>query len=185
MRPTPKALAWLVGYLSDIGVTPTPTPSPPQSREEELVERYRHYLVVERGLAPETVVEYVRAAVLFLVEHPGCELDDVGIGDVSRFMTRHCRLVSPKSVERLATGLRSFLGFALLEGAIVVPLAGAVPSAALERRRAASGSGSRTSSGAVGQLRSAPRDRQARLRHLGAARPPRVASRRSRGPPPR
>lgn len=57
LRPTPKALAWLVGYLSDIGVTPTPTPSPPQSREEELVERYRHYLMVERGLAPETVVE--------------------------------------------------------------------------------------------------------------------------------
>lgn len=67
---------------------------------------------------------------LFLVEHPGRELDAVGIGDVSRFMTRHCRLVSQKSVERLATGLRSFLGFALLEGAIVVPLAGAVPSAA-------------------------------------------------------
>ena len=72
----------------------------------------------------------MRAAVLFLVEHPGRELDDMGIGDVSRFMTRHCRLVSPKSVERLATGLRSFMGFALLEGVIVVPLAGAVPSAA-------------------------------------------------------
>jgi hypothetical protein len=56
---------------------------------------------------------------------------------------------------------------------------------AMERRRAASGSCSRTSSGAVGQPRSAPRDRQARLRHLGAAPPPRVASRRSRGPPPR
>ena len=104
LRPTPKALAWLVGYLSDIGVTPTPTPSPPQSREEELVERYRHYLMVGRGLAPETVVEYMRAAVLFLVEHPGRELDAVGIGDVSRFMTRHCRLVSQKSVERLAPG---------------------------------------------------------------------------------
>ncbi len=130
LRPTPKALAWLVGYLSDLGVMPTPTLSPPQSPEEELVERYRHYLVVERGLAPETVVEYVRTAVLFLVEHPGRALDDVGIGEVSRFMTRHCRLVSPKSVERLATGLRSFLGFALLEGVIVVPLAGAVPSAA-------------------------------------------------------
>jgi integrase/recombinase XerD len=130
LRPTPKALAWLVGYLSDIGAMPMPTTSRPQSREEELVERYRRYLVVERGLATETVVEYVRTAVLFLVEHPGRALDDVGIGDVSRFMTRHCRLVSPKSVERLATGLRSFLGFALLEGVIIVPLAGAVPSAA-------------------------------------------------------
>jgi integrase/recombinase XerD len=106
---------WLVGYLSAIGVMPMATTPPPQSRAEELVERDRRYLVVERGLATETVVEYVRAALLFLVQHPGRALDDVGIGDVSSFMTRHSRLVSSKSVERLAAGLRSFLGFALLE----------------------------------------------------------------------
>jgi site-specific recombinase XerD len=123
-------LAWLLAYLRDIGVVPAPVPPPPQSWEQELVERYRSYLVAERGLAPETVVEYGRAARLFLVEHPGRELKDLGVADVSKFMTRHCRLLSPKSTERLATGLRSFLGFALLEGLIAAPLAGAVPSAA-------------------------------------------------------
>jgi integrase len=45
-------------------------------------------------------------------------------------MTRHCRHLSPRSAERLATGLRSFLGFALLDGLIATPLASAVPSTA-------------------------------------------------------
>jgi len=128
--PTPKTLVWLVPHLRNIGVVPDPVLPSPQSWEDEVVERYRPYLAAERGLAPETVVEYVRSARLFLVEHPGRELEDLGVGDVSKFMTRHCRLLSPKSTERLATGLRSFLGFALLEGLITVPLAGAVPSAA-------------------------------------------------------
>lgn len=128
--PTSKALAWLLPYLRDIGVVPASVPVPPQSWVEQMIERYRPYLVGERGLAPETVVEYVRAARLFLAEHVGRELKDLGVDDVSRFMTRHCRLLSPKSAERLATGLRSFLGFALLEGLVVTPLAGAVPSAA-------------------------------------------------------
>jgi site-specific recombinase XerD len=128
--PTPKTLAWLLAYLRDIGVVPAPIPLPPQSWEEEVVERYRSYLVAERGLASETVVEYVRTAKLFLVEHPDRELKDLGVDGVSKFMSHHCRLLSPKSTERLATGLRSFLGFALLEGMIAVPLADAVPSAA-------------------------------------------------------
>ena len=127
--PTPKALVWLVPHLRSIGVVPDPVLPPPQCWEAEVVERYRPYLAAERGLAPETVVEYVRSARLFLAEHPGRELKDLGVGDVSKFMTHHCRLLGPRSA-LLATGLRSFLGFALLEGLITVPLAGAVPSAA-------------------------------------------------------
>jgi integrase/recombinase XerD len=129
-RRTPKALAWLVAYLMGIAVVPAPTPPQAQSRAEELVERYRSYLVIERGLAPETIVEYVRATRLFLADHPGRALKDLGIGEVSSFMTCQCRRLSQRSTERLATGLRSFLGFALREGLIAAPLAGAVPSAA-------------------------------------------------------
>jgi site-specific recombinase XerD len=130
LRPTPKTLTWLVTYLRSVGVLPVAVPPPPRSREEELVERYRTYLLAERGLTPETAVEYVRTARLFLAEHAGRELEDLSVGDVSRFMTHHCRLLGPKSAALLATGLRSFLGFVLLGGLIAVPLAGAVPSAA-------------------------------------------------------
>jgi site-specific recombinase XerD len=129
-RRTPKALAWLVTYLRDIAVVPAPIPPRPQSGAEELVERYRSYLVVERGLAPETVVEYVRTTTHFLAEHPGRWLKDMGVGEVSSFMTRQCRRLSQRSTERMATGMRSFLRFALREGLIAAPLAGAVPSAA-------------------------------------------------------
>ena len=45
-------------------------------------------------------------------------------------MTSQCRQVSIRAAERLATGLRSFLGFALVEGLISAPLTGAVPSVA-------------------------------------------------------
>jgi len=128
--PTSKTLAWLLAYLRDIGVLPAPVLPPPHSWEEKVVERYRPYLADERGLARETVVEFLRAAGLFLAEHSGRGLKELGVGDVSKFMTRHCRRLSPKSTERLATGLRSFLGFALLEGLIAAPLASAVPSAA-------------------------------------------------------
>lgn len=127
--PTPKALAWLLAYLTDIGVTPTPTPRAPESREEELAERYRRYLVAERGLAAEVVADYARVAMLWLTDHLGREVEALSVGDVTRFMTGHCRDLKPKSADNLATALRSFLRFLFVEGLIAVPLAEAVPSA--------------------------------------------------------
>jgi integrase/recombinase XerD len=128
--PTARSFVWLLEYLRAGGVVPAALPRPPTTPEEELVERFRRYLLTERGLASQTVELYAPSAALFLAEHPGRELKDVDAGDVSRFMTRHCRRLSRRSAERLATGIRSFLGFALLEGLIAVPLASAVPSTA-------------------------------------------------------
>ena len=128
--PTPKAFVWLVEYLREIGVAPVPPPRPPQSREEELIDRYRRYLVDERGLARKTVIARERTARLFLAERSGLVLHDLDGGDVSRFVTCHCRRLSMRSAERLVTGLRSFLRFALVEGLITAPLASAVPSVA-------------------------------------------------------
>ncbi len=53
--PTVKTLAWLLDYLTEIGVVSAPVASPPATWEAELLERYRHYLLVERGLAEQTV----------------------------------------------------------------------------------------------------------------------------------
>jgi site-specific recombinase XerD len=102
----------------------------PSSAQEELVDRYRVYLVEERGLAPKTVIARERTARLFLAEHSGRELRDLDAGDVSGFVTRQCRRLTVRSAERLVNGMRSFLRFALVEGLITVPLAGAVPSVA-------------------------------------------------------
>jgi site-specific recombinase XerD len=132
-QPTSKSLTWLVDYLRRGGALPVPALAPPCSVLERVAERYRRYLLDERGLTEEASDRYGRTARLFLAEHlgdgPG-SLAHVRPGDVTAFVTRHCRGRSVGSAKLLATGLRSFLGFAFLEGWAERPLAGAVPSAA-------------------------------------------------------
>lgn len=115
-RPTPKMLAWMVDYLRDVGVALEPSAPKPRSEQQLLVERYRDYLAVERGLEPCTVINYVRVVRLFLTVHAGRGLDELSVADIGRFMTSQSRQSSVRGAERLATALRSFLGFALVEG---------------------------------------------------------------------
>jgi integrase/recombinase XerD len=129
-RPTSRSLSWLVDYLRRIGVATTPDAPRERTGEQELIERYREYLRVERGLEPVTIANYVRVVTRFLSAQRGRGLDELGAADVSEFMTSQCRQVSTRQAERLATGLRSFLGYALVEGLISRPLTGAVPSVA-------------------------------------------------------
>jgi integrase/recombinase XerD len=129
-RPTSRSLSWLVDYLSEVGVATTPAAPVEWSKHQALVERYRDYLTVERGLEPATIANLVRVVTRFLDAQTGRDLDELSAADVSGFMTSQCRQVSTRAAERLATGLRSFLGFALVEGLISAPLTGAVPSVA-------------------------------------------------------
>ena len=129
-RPTARSLSWLVDYLREIGVVTAPAVSRERSGEQVLIERYRDYVTVERGLEPVTISNYVRVVRQFLAARTGRELDELTAADVSGFMTSQCRQVSTRAAERLATGLRSFLSFALVEGLISMPLVGAVPSVA-------------------------------------------------------
>jgi len=46
---SPTALSPLLGYLGGLGVTPRPVVSVPESPVEAFLERYRRYLVGERG----------------------------------------------------------------------------------------------------------------------------------------
>jgi integrase/recombinase XerD len=128
--PTARAFAWLIEYMREAGVVPAQRPPQPQTWEEQLVYRYRRYLLDERGLARKTVIDRERTVLLFLSEHREHELRDLDAGVVSRFVTRQCRHLSVRSAERLVNGLRSFLQFALVEGLISVPLTSAVPSVA-------------------------------------------------------
>jgi site-specific recombinase XerD len=128
--PTTKRLVWILGFLRGIGVVPPPVVDPLRSEANELIERYRMFMLGERGLALDTVANYIRALTPFLAEHSDRGLKDLSAGDVSRFMTRQCRRLSPRGLERLATSLRSFFGFAIREGLIATPLGNAVPSAA-------------------------------------------------------
>lgn len=128
--PTAKSLRWLVEYLQSMGVTPAASSPTPKSAQDELVARYRVYLVEERGLARKTVIARERTARLFMALHAGRELHGLDAGDVSRFVTSQCRRLTVRSAERLVNGMRSFLRFLLVEGLITTPLAPAVPSVA-------------------------------------------------------
>lgn len=129
-KPTAKSLVWLAEFFVEIGVTTETSTPVPRSAQDDLVDRYRRYLVDERGLARKTVIARERTVRVFLAEHPDRGLDDLDAGDVSRFVTRQCRRMSVRSAERLVNGMRSFLRFALVEGLISSPLASAVPSVA-------------------------------------------------------
>jgi site-specific recombinase XerD len=129
-KPTPKTFVWLTRFLRDAGMEPPAVTEPPRSPAEVLIERYRGFMLDERGLAPDTVTNYVRPLTVFLAEHSDGALEELDAGDVSRFMTRQCRRLSPRGLERTATSLRSFFRFALIEGLISGPLDKAVPSAA-------------------------------------------------------
>jgi site-specific recombinase XerD len=132
-QPTTKSLVWLIDCLRAIGVAPTPPTAVPGSLLDEVVERYRRYLLDERGLTDQTIEGYERTARLFLAEHfgdGGRSMADVTAGQVTSFVTRACPTRRVGYAKLLVTGLRSFLRFAHLEGLIDKPLADAVPSAA-------------------------------------------------------
>lgn len=129
-RPTARSLSWLVDYLGQVGVPIAPVAAVERTGPQGLIERYRNYLTVERGLDPGTIANYVRVVTGFLAAQGGRQLEALSAADVSQYMTSQCRQVSTRAAERLATGLRSFLGFALVEGLISRPLTGAVPSIA-------------------------------------------------------
>ncbi|HEX3827871.1 MAG TPA: tyrosine-type recombinase/integrase [Sporichthyaceae bacterium] len=129
-RPTSRSLSWLVDYLRRVEVIPAPAAPCRRTGQQEVVERYRKYLTLERGLEPVTIANYVQVVSRFLAVQGGRGLDELSAAHVSGFITSQHGQVSPRAAERLATGLRSFLGFAAVEGLISKPLIGAVPSVA-------------------------------------------------------
>ena len=71
---SPKALAPLLGYLRRLGVAPIPVPAP-ATPAEALLERYRRFLVTERGLAATTARGYADMVRPFLAQRePAGEL---------------------------------------------------------------------------------------------------------------
>lgn len=131
---TPSALAPLLGFLRALGVTPAPTAVAPVGPADVLVERYRGYLLGERGLAATTVRYYERVAQQFLgvVPTPERELDLARLtaGEVSRFVLEECVRCSPGSASNVVVALRSLLRFLHVEGLTGGELAAAVPAVA-------------------------------------------------------
>ncbi len=132
---TAQAMRPMLSYLRELGVTPMPPPSAPTGPVETALDRYRHYLTVERGLGRATARGYVDAVRPFLhgrVSPDGVALDLARLtaGDVTAFVVARCPHQARGAAKLTVTALRSLLGFLHVEGAIERPLGGAVPSVA-------------------------------------------------------
>ena len=117
---------------SRVRVTGPPTPSAP-GPIDELLHRFRRYLIVERGLRDKGATDYARAVRPFLegrLSQGALGLDRLSAADVTAFVVASCPRLSPGTVKLTMTALRSLLGFLHLEGTIERPLAAAVPSIA-------------------------------------------------------
>lgn len=126
---SPKAVIWLVDYLTALGLLPVSV-AIPASPAERLLEKYRSYLLQERGLSPETAVRYLRLARRFLASCPPA--GDFPAGGVTAaaalaFLTAECAGKSAGWAGCATVAVRSLLRFLHLDGLIPGPLAQAVP----------------------------------------------------------
>lgn len=131
---TERALVPLWNYLRGLGIAPPlPPAGPPQTPTERLVERYRDYLVRERGLAAGTVERCVRTARRFLTAQTRegeLNLRSLTAADVSAYVLGECRRNARGQAKLVITELRSLLRFLHIGGVLETSLVGAVPSLA-------------------------------------------------------
>lgn len=130
---TARAMAPLLGYLRGLGVAPVSAPSQPGTPAELLLERFGEYLILERGLAAGTVVDYVHAVQPFLAsvgDDGALDLWGLSAAQVTAFVVARCPAQSRGSAKMTVTALRSLLGFMHVDGLTPRSLVEAVPSAA-------------------------------------------------------
>ena len=135
---SPKGVAPLLAHLRGLGVVPPPEPMP-ATPVDDLLARYRDYLLEERGLATASTVSYGYVARLFLLglsDALEADLSGLDVSDVLAFVTEQCRLRNPASI---TCGLRSFLRYCYLSDLTSRSLAEAVPSVASWRLAVPSG----------------------------------------------
>jgi len=129
-----RSLVPLLAYLRRLGVVPGAPPAPPPAGPlEELADRYRLYLIRERGFKEKTARQYVDAIRPFLRERAGPEGVDLvrlSAADVSAFALACARQQTPGTAKHTVGVFRSLLGFLHREGLIERSLIGAVPKVA-------------------------------------------------------
>jgi integrase/recombinase XerD len=132
---TRDALLPLLGYLRGLGVLAEEEVVAPVGLVEVALERYRRYLLVERGLSVITSRVYVDAVRPFLAgrvspDTQRLELRDLRAADVTTFVVGRCPAQSRGAAKQTTTALRSLLVYLHVSGETKRPLAGAVPSVA-------------------------------------------------------
>jgi site-specific recombinase XerD len=134
---SPRRLSVVLGHLVGVGVTPAFAAALADTPLEVLMERYRRYLIEERGLSPASLRCYLDVARAFLLWSPAegeLGLQGLSSAAVSGFVLAECRRCKVGSAKSMTTRLRSLLRFLYLEGLTPTALAAAVPTVASWRQ---------------------------------------------------
>jgi integrase/recombinase XerD len=129
--PGARGLDPLLEFLVQQGVLVVPVPA--DGPVDELVQRYRRWLVGDRGLAEATVERYVKLARLFLTQRSTgsvCSVENLTGADIVAFLLQESDRLSVGSVKGRVAELRSLLKFLYLQGLTPRPLTTVVPPAA-------------------------------------------------------
>lgn len=129
--PGTRGLDRLLEYLGHQGVLSSA--AVPATPAEDLVERYRRWLVDDRGLAEATVLRYLKLARAFLAwcsTGAAGEIQKLAGADIVAFLLSESDRLSVGSVKGRVGELRSLLRFLYLQGVIPRPLATVVPPVA-------------------------------------------------------
>jgi site-specific recombinase XerD len=130
---SPRMLAPLLSYLRRLGVVPPAVPAVPGSPADAVVAGWRQYLLAERGMTPAAARGYTDVVRPFLAarDDGGCvRLDGLGAAEISAFMLGSAPRFAPKTMQRLASALRSFFSYAFMTGLLDTDVSGAVPGVA-------------------------------------------------------
>lgn len=127
--PGMRGMAPLLSFLREAGVIPAADSA--LTPLDELLGRYRSWMVQERGLAALTVLRYESTARRFLREQAlvGEVFEPAALTgvDVNTFLLRECERVSAGSAKGRVAELRSVLRFLYLQGITALRLGTAVP----------------------------------------------------------
>jgi site-specific recombinase XerD len=127
-----KAMRPLLDYLEPLDVLPQLAPVV-LGPVDVLLERYREYLILERGLTTATArgyIDSVRPFVAGRARRDGLDMVGLTASDVNRFVLDACPHRATGSAKLIVTALRSLLNFLYLSGQVGESLASAVPSVA-------------------------------------------------------
>lgn len=132
-RISPRALKPFTDYLRGIGIE-LKLPPADAGFGARLLQRYRQYLEIERGLSNLTADRYIALVRPFLETNlAGAEDVETGLkglseADVIAFVVAKCPAMNPGLAPLFVTALRSLLVFLHIDGAIDRSMRAAVPT---------------------------------------------------------
>jgi site-specific recombinase XerD len=134
---TRRALAPILAYLEQVGaIRLVASVAAPASAADRLIERYRQYLLRERGLAPGSARAYGDIARRFLQARCAVVSDgalQLTADEVTSFLLEDSSHYSTKTTKYRVTALRSLLRYLYLEARLALDLSGALPAVASRR----------------------------------------------------